>query len=91
MYKVLFSVKCNYSVIIVVVVNFSHYYFFSLVAQMIKKPPTMREIWILFLGWENPLEEGMTTHSSILAWNHHGQRNLAGYSPWSHKESDTTE
>ena len=66
MYKVLFSVKCNYSVIIVV--NFSHYYFFSLVAQMIKKPPTMREIWVLFLGWENPLEEGKTTHSSILAW-----------------------
>ena len=33
----------------------------------------------------------MSTHSSILAWKFHGQRNLAGYSPWDHRESDTTE
>jgi len=33
----------------------------------------------------------MATHSSILAWRIHGQRNLAGYRPWSCKESDTTE
>ena len=33
----------------------------------------------------------MATHSSILAWRIPGQRNLAGYSPWDHKESDTTE
>ena len=32
----------------------------------------------------------MATHSSILAWRIHGQRNLAGYSPWGHKESDMT-
>ena len=34
---------------------------------------------------EDPLEEGMTTHSSILAWRTHGQRSLAGYSPWGHR------
>ena len=51
----------------------------------------MRETWVLVLGWEDPLEEDMTTHSSILAWNPHGQRNLVGYSPWSHKESVVTE
>ena len=39
----------------------------SLVAQLIKNPLAMRETWILSLDWEDPLEEGMTTHSSILA------------------------
>ena len=37
------------------------------------------------------MEMEMATHSSILAWRSHGQRSLAGYSPWGHKESDTTE
>ena len=40
----------------------------SLVAQMIKKLPAMWETWVQSLGWEDPLEEGMATHSSILAW-----------------------
>ena len=48
----------------------------SLVAQMVKNPPAMRETWIQSLGWEDPLEEGMATHSSILDWNPHGQRRL---------------
>ena len=39
----------------------------SLVAQMIKKPPAMRETWVPSLGWKDALEEGMTTPSSILA------------------------
>ena len=39
----------------------------SLVAQMVKNPPAMMETWIGSLSWEDPLEEGMTTHSSILA------------------------
>ena len=43
------------------------------------------------LGQEDPLEKEMATHSSILAWKFHGQRNLVGYSPWDRKESDTTE
>ena len=39
----------------------------SLVA-LVKNPPAMRETWVGSLGWEDPLEEGMATHSSILAW-----------------------
>ena len=38
-----------------------------LVAQLVKNPPTMRETWVRSLAWEDPLEEGMATHSSILA------------------------
>ena len=41
----------------------------SLVAQMVKKPPAMQETWVWSLGWEDPLGEGMATHSSILAWS----------------------
>ena len=37
-------------------------------AQMVKNLPTMRETWVQSLGWEDPLEEGMATHSSILSW-----------------------
>ena len=37
-------------------------------AQMVKNPPAMQEIWVKPLGWEDLLEEGMTTHSRILAW-----------------------
>ena len=40
----------------------------SLVAQLIKSPPVMRETWVQSLGWEDPLEKGKATHSSILAW-----------------------
>ena len=35
---------------------------------MVKNLPALRETWVQFLGWEDPLEEGMVTHSSILAW-----------------------
>ena len=40
----------------------------SLVAQMVKNLPAMQETWVRPLGWEDPLEKGMATHSSILAW-----------------------
>jgi len=43
------------------------------------------------LDGEDPQEEEMATHSSILPGESHGQRNLVGYSPWGHKESDITE
>ena len=36
---------------------------------MVKDSPAMRAIWVQFLGWEDPLEEGMATHSRILAWS----------------------
>ena len=42
--------------------------FASLVAQMVKNLPAIWETWVGSLGWEDPLEEGMATHSSILAW-----------------------
>ena len=58
---------------------------------MAKNPPAMRETWIRSLGWEDLLEEGMATHSSILPGESHGQRSLVGYSPWGQKESDMTE
>ena len=40
----------------------------SLVAQTVKRLPTMRETWVRSLGWEDPLEKEMATHSSIHAW-----------------------
>ena len=40
----------------------------SLVAQMVKKLPAMQETSVQSLSWEDPLEKGMATHSSILAW-----------------------
>ena len=40
----------------------------SLVAQLVKNPPVMWEIWVHSLGWEDPLEEEMATHSSTLVW-----------------------
>ena len=36
--------------------------------QMVKNPPVVRDTWVQSLGWEDPLEEGMATHSNILAW-----------------------
>ena len=40
----------------------------SLVAQLVKNSSAMQETWVQSLGWEDPLEEGKATHSSILAW-----------------------
>ena len=47
--------------------------------------------WVWPLGRADPLEEEMVMHSSSFACEFHGQKNLEGYSPWGHKESDTTE
>ena len=44
------------------------YFWASLVAQMVKNSPSMRETWVFSLGWEDTLEKGMVTHSSLLAW-----------------------
>ena len=43
-------------------------YHICLVAQLVKNPPAMQETWVQSLGWEDPLEKGMATHSSILVW-----------------------
>ena len=58
---------------------------------MVKRLPTKQETWVRYLGWEDLLEKEMATLSSILAWETHEQRSLADYSPWGHKEVDTTE
>ena len=67
----------------------------SLGAQMVKNPPSVLEAWVLSLGWEEPLEDSMATHSSVLVWRRHRQsrrqRSLEGHSPRGHRESDTTE
>ena len=63
----------------------------SLVAQMVKNLPVMWETWVQSLGQEDPLENRMSTHCSILAGNFHWQRTLADYCPWSCKECDMTE
>ena len=60
----------------------------SLVAQMIKNPPATRETWVWSLDWEGPLEEGMATHSSILAWRIPRGED-PGYSPWNSPGQNT--
>ena len=57
----------------------------------VKNPPGVQESQIQSLGREDPLEKGMDTHSSILAWRIPGQKSLVGYSPWGCKESDKTD
>ena len=68
----------------------------SEVAQKVKRLPALQETWVRSLGWEDPLEKWMATHSRqptlvFLPGEFHGQRTLVGYNPWGLKESDTTE
>ena len=68
------------------------YKWVSLAAQMVKIPPAMRETWVQFPGWKDPLEKGMALPIPVfLPGEFHGQRSLAGYSPLGGKESDMTE
>ena len=55
-------------------------------AQLVKNPPALQQTWVQSLGWEDSLEKGKATHSSILAQRIHGL-----YRPRDRKESDTTE
>ena len=76
--------------------NFHRYPLFwsSLMAQQVKNLPALQETQqtlVQSLGWEDPLEKEMATHSSILAWKFHGRRSLVGCSPKGYKELDTTE
>ena len=60
----------------------------------VNNPPAkqeMQEMQVQSLGWEDPLEEEMATHSSILPWESHGQKSLGGYNPWGRTESNMTE
>ena len=60
---------------------------------MVKNPPAMWEAWAQSLGWEDPLEEGMVTHSSILTWRIPWTEEPGGLKSVtkSHKELDITE
>ena len=57
---------------------------------MVKNLPAVQKIWVQSLGWEDPLEKEMATHSSILAWRIMN-RGAWWASPWGGKESDMTE
>ena len=63
----------------------------SLVAQTIKNLSAMQETWDQFLGWEDPLEKGMATHFSILAWRNPWTEEPGGLQSTGHKELGTTE
>ena len=75
----------------------------SLVAQLVKNSPALPKTWVQSLGWDDPLEKGKATHSSILAWRIPRTRKKLPtpvfwpgefhglYSPWGCKESDTSE
>ena len=60
----------------------------SLVTQMVKNLPAMKETWVQSLGKEEPQEKEMATHSSILAWRIPRTEESGGYSPQGHKELD---
>ena len=63
-------------------------------AQWVKNLPAMQgtqETWVRSLGWEDPLEEGIATHSSILAWKIPWTKEPGGLQSMGHKGSDTTE
>ena len=62
------------------------YSWVSLVAQLIKNPPAMRETWVRFLGWEDPWKRERLSTPVFWPGEFHGL-----YSPWGHKELDTTE
>ena len=59
--------------------------------QLVKNPLAMQETRVRSLGQEDLLEKEMATHPSILAWKIPWTEEPGGYSPWGHKESDTTE
>ena len=58
---------------------------------MVKNLPAIQETQVQSLGWEDPLEKGMATHSSTLAWRIPRTGEPGEYGPWGHKELDTTE
>ena len=58
---------------------------------MVKNLPAKQETQVRSLGQEDPLEKEMAPTPVFLPGKSHGQKSLAGYSPWGHKESDTTE
>ena len=62
----------------------------SLVADLVKNPPAMWETWVRSLSWEDPLEKGKATHSSILAWKIPRTEEPGRLQSMGSQESDTT-
>ena len=62
----------------------------SFIAQSVKNLPAIQETWVQFLGGEDPLEEGMATHSSILAWEIPWTEEPGGLQFMGSQESDMT-
>ena len=60
-------------------------------AQTVKNLPVMQETQVSSLGQEDPLEKGMATHSSVLAWKIQWTEDPSAWGPWGLKELDTTE
>ena len=58
---------------------------------MVKNPPAVQEIQVHSLGWEDPLEKGMATHASILAWRIPWTEESDGLQSMGHKEPDANE
>ena len=71
--------------------NRSHYSILGAVTLLLQDPSAMLETLVGCLGWEDALEKGIATQSSILVWRFHGQKSRVGYSSWGHRELDTTE
>ena len=61
-----------------------------LVAQLVKNPPAIQETQVQSLGWEHPLEKGMATHSSILAWEIPWTKEPGGLQSMGSQELDMT-
>ena len=60
-------------------------------AQTVKNLPVMQETQVSSLGQEDPLEKGMATHSSVLAWEIQRTEEPSSWGPWGRRELDTTE
>ena len=73
------------------IIALQYFVWASLVAQIVKNIPAMQETWVLSLGGEDPLEEGMAMHPSILAWRISWTEEPGRLQSMGSQESDTTE
>ena len=74
----------------VLIVRTHIYSMASLTAQSVKNLPAVHETWVEFLGWEDPLEKEMATHSSILAWRIPWTEEPGGLQSMGSQKSDMT-
>ena len=82
---------CVYTHTHIYIYIYIYIYGASLVAQIVKNPLAMQETWVQSLGREDPWRGEWTPTPVFLPGEFHGQRSLAGYGPWGHRELDTTE